>query len=176
MPPPPPPHLPAARGRVAAGCVALTLLLLPALAAADEPVRLWHAYRDAELDVLVALVESHRAAGGAPVELLQVAHESLGSKLAAAIPLGDGPDLFIDSHERIGDFRLRGLLAPADPALDRDAAYVANALAAVRQDGLAWGVPLSLKCLALFINEDLAPPNWRTLDLEGIAAVKFPAG
>lgn len=164
----PSPSAPSGRG-LAAACGLLVLLAAgPALA--DEPLRLWHAYRGAEQDVLVTLVESHRAAGGAPVELLQVAHESFGSKLAAAIPLGDGPDLFIDSHERIGDYRLRGLLAAADAALEPAPAFAANALAAVRQDGHAWGVPLSLKCVALYVNTDLIGP------LRGPAGPGDPAG
>ena len=178
------PARPARRGLLATGPHGLAgligaafALLLPSVAGADEPLRLWHAYRDAELDALVTTIEAHRATGGAPVELLQVAHESFGSKLTAAIPLGDGPDLFIDSHERIGDYRLRGLLGPADPAIDRDDVFVANALAAVRQDGTTWGVPLALKCVALYVNHDLVRGDWRSLDLEGIAAIDdLPAG
>ncbi len=162
----------------AARTKALTIVALQALLAAscasDEPrpLRLWHAYRDAELEALVAIVEAHRAAGGAPVELLQVAHESFGSKLTAAIPLGDGPDLFIDSHERIGDYRLRNLIGPADAVITDDRAFVANALAAVRQDGITWGVPLAQKSVALYVNLDLVESDWARLDLEGIAEIK----
>jgi len=167
----PPPRTP--------GALLLALLcLVPALARAADPVRLWHAYRDAELDALITTVEAYTAAGGAKVELLQVAHESFGSKLGAAIPLGDGPHLFIDSHERIGDYRLRGLLGPADAALEADAAYLPNALDAVRQDGVAWGVPLALKSVALYVNTDLVAADRIPADLEGIAelAPTLPAG
>jgi arabinogalactan oligomer/maltooligosaccharide transport system permease protein len=162
--------------RTAMACAAG--LLLGACAHEAPPLRLWHAYRDAEQDVLAELVEAHHAAGGARVQLLQVAHESFGSKLAAAIPLGDGPDLFIDSHERIGDYRLRGLLGAADGALDPDAAFAANALAAVRQDGVAWAVPLSLKSVALYVNRDLYPGDVSALALEDIADLRgrLPAG
>ncbi|HEY0136626.1 MAG TPA: extracellular solute-binding protein, partial [Nannocystis sp.] len=157
--------------------IAVTLLV-PAVARADEPLRLWHAYRDAELAALVAMIEAHGAAGGARVELLQVAHESFGSKLAAAIPLGDGPDLFIDSHERIGDYRLRGLLGPADAAIDEPGAFAPNALAAVTQEGVRWGVPLSQKSVALFVNTRLVPLDRVPADLEGIAelAPTLPTG
>jgi arabinogalactan oligomer/maltooligosaccharide transport system permease protein len=158
------------RGARKLGALLLALLCLaPALARAADPVRLWHAYRDAEQDALVAVIEAHTATTGTKVELLQVAHESFGSKLAAAIPMGDGPDLFIDSHERIGDYRLRGLLGPADAALESDAAFTPNALAAVRQNGVTWGLPLSQKSVALYVNTDLVPLDRVPADLEGIA-------
>jgi arabinogalactan oligomer/maltooligosaccharide transport system permease protein len=158
-------------------------VLAPAIASADDPVRLrlWHAYRDAELTALVAMVEAHSATpggAGVKVELLQVAHESFGSKLAAAIPLGDGPDLFIDSHERIGDYRLRGLLGPADAAIDDPSKFSPNALAALEQDGVHWGVPLSQKSVALFVNTRLVALDRVPADLEGIAelAPTLPTG
>ncbi len=158
--------------------VMLGMLGMPSRARADDPLRLWHAYRDAELATLVEIVEQYTDAGGNKVELLQVAHESFGSKLAAAIPLGDGPDLFIDSHERIGDYRQRDLLGPADAALSADADYAANALAAVRQDGVTWAIPLSLKSVALYVNTDLIPVHAIPTDLEAIAALgpSLPAG
>lgn len=168
-----------APGPTRLGALLLALLCLaPGLAAAADPVRLWHAYRDAEQDALVAVIEAHTANTGAKVELLQVAHESFGSKLAAAIPMGDGPDLFIDSHERIGDYRLRGLLGPADAALESDAAFMPNALAAVRQDGVTWGLPLAQKSVALYVNTRLVPLEKVPADLEGIAALtaSLPAG
>jgi arabinogalactan oligomer/maltooligosaccharide transport system permease protein len=177
------PHtLPARRPGVRL-CIRLVILLIaavPGLAHADDPLRLWHAYRDAELATLVELVERYTDAGGSKVELLQVAHESFGSKLAAAIPLGDGPDLFIDSHERIGDYRQRDLLGPADPVFAgeglRDADFAANALAAVRQDGVTWAVPLSLKSVALYVNTDLVDPAAIPGDLETLATLRLPAG
>ncbi|WP_293271499.1 extracellular solute-binding protein [Nannocystis sp.] len=164
--------------RLACALFLLLAALTPGLARADDPLRLWHAYRDAELTTLVTIVEQYSEAGGGKVELLQVAHESFGSKLAAAIPLGDGPDLFIDSHERIGDYRQRDLLGPADAAIESDAVFASNALAAVRQDGVTWAVPLSLKSVALYVNTDLIPVDRVPADLEAIAALGpgLPAG
>ena len=70
------------RGARKLGALLLALLCLaPALARAADPVRLWHAYRDAEQDALVAIIEAHTATTGTKVELLQVAHESFGLSL-----------------------------------------------------------------------------------------------
>ncbi len=170
------PRRSASLGAAVAWVVAVGLGISPTLAYADPPLRLWHAYRDAELDALITTVEEFRAAGGDPVELLQVAHESFGSKLAAAISLGDGPDLFIDAHERIGDYRLRGLLGPADAAMPNDDGFARNALAAVRQDDHTWAVPLGLKSVALYVNTDLLPVADVPRFLEDFADLKLPAG
>lgn len=144
---------------------ALALLLgLGASPAIAAPIRVWHAYRDDELKALEAILARW---DGAPVDAVSIPYDAYGSKLAAAIPLGEGPDLFIDSHERLGDFRARKLVGPVGDALD-ERAFSAQALAAVRDgSGVAWAIPISEKCVALYVNTDLAPTI--PPDLEGIA-------
>jgi arabinogalactan oligomer/maltooligosaccharide transport system permease protein len=156
----------APRRRGLAALVAFALAMLVASSALAAPIRLWHAYRGDEEKALEQLVKE---LSPGPVELLALPYDAFGSKLAAAIPLGDGPDLFIDTHERLGDYRARGLVAPVGDALE-PAAFVPKALAAVQIDGQAFAVPLSQKCVALYVNTDLVrevPP-----DLEGIAALR----
>jgi arabinogalactan oligomer/maltooligosaccharide transport system permease protein len=135
-------------------------------------IRLWHAYRDDELTALEAILALWK---GAPVDAVSIPYDAYAAKLSAAVPLGDGPDLFIDAHGRLGDYRHKKLVAPVGDALE-EGAYMASALAAVRDRGVAWAVPLSLKSVALYVNTDLVkevPP-----DLEGIAelAGKLPKG
>src|SRR5262245_47009043 len=102
-------------GALAALLLLIALLLaLPGVALA-APIRLWHAYRGDEQKALEEIVARWR---GEPVELLAVPYDAFGSKLAAAIPLGEGPDLYIDSHERLGDYRARGIVGPAGDALE----------------------------------------------------------
>ena len=148
--------------------VAATLLsAAPASADEDAPIQLWHAYRGAEEDALAAIVARHEAAGGAPVELLALPYDAFGSKLGASIPLGEGPDLYIDSHERLGDYRVREIVAPVGDAFEGEEGFRDNALAAVTLDGEIWGVPLSQKCVALYVNQGLLREVPATL--EGIA-------
>ncbi|MEM7157922.1 MAG: extracellular solute-binding protein [Myxococcota bacterium] len=140
-------------------------VLLGAVAHAAEPIRLWHAYRGAEED---ALTQALAEFDGAPVETLAIPYDAFGSKLAAAIPLGEGPHLFIDSHERLGDYRRRKIVAAVGDALDAPA-FDPVALAAVQLDGEAFGVPLSRKSVALYVNTALVDevPD----SLEGIFAL-----
>jgi arabinogalactan oligomer/maltooligosaccharide transport system permease protein len=144
-------------------------------AAAAASVRLWHAYRGDEERALAEVV----ASAAEKVELLGVPHDAFAAKLGAAVPLGEGPDLFIDAHERLGDYRELGLVAPAGdalgPAPERD--YEPLALAAVSLDGVAYGVPLSPKCLALYYNPALVerPPE-HLEDLPRALGAPLPAG
>ena len=135
----------------------LTLLcaqLFATAARAEGSIVLWHAYRGDEKKALDEIIEGW---SGPPIETLGVPHDAFATKLSAAIPLGDGPDLFIDAHERLGDYRQRGLVAPVagalGPAPERD--FQAQALSAVQLDGQAYGVPLSQKCVALYYRDDL---------------------
>ncbi len=151
--------------RVLALVAASLVMLAGGVSRAAEPIRLWHAYRGAEEQALAEVLASF---DGAPIKPLAIPYDAFGSKLAAAIPLGDGPHLFIDSHERLGDYRRRKIVAPVGDGLEAGV-FDPVALAAVQLDGEAWGVPLSRKSVALYVNTALVDHVPDTL--EGIAAM-----
>ena len=148
-----------------------TCILAPALARAEEPVRLWHAYRGAEQEALEEIV----ARFDGEVELLAVPYDAFASKLESSIPLGEGPHVFIDAHERLGDYRERGIVAPlpSPPSPDH---YAAKAIAAVTIEGQTWGLPLSQKSVALFVNSDLVPEPPTSVEEIVALAPSLPEG
>jgi arabinogalactan oligomer/maltooligosaccharide transport system permease protein len=153
---------------------ALTLSLLSLLSATAHatPLRLWHAYRGNEEKALEAILATWK---GAPVETLAVPYDAFATKLAAAIPLGEGPDLYIDSHERLGDYRARRIVGPVGDALE-PGVFSPPALEAVSAEGAVWALPLSQKCLALYLNTDLVKEAPEALeDLANLRA-GLPAG
>ncbi|CAN97947.1 Maltose/maltodextrin transport permease homologue [Sorangium cellulosum So ce56] len=170
--------MPSRRCRLALALAAFAapalILLLPALAAA-APIRLWHAYRDDEARALDAIVAAFE---GEEVEVLAVPFDAYASKLQAAIPMGEGPDLFIDAHERLGDFRARHLVAPVGDALEPggEAVFLGPALAAVRQGGEILGLPISQKCVALYMNTALVKEAPATLEDIAALAGSLPEG
>jgi arabinogalactan oligomer/maltooligosaccharide transport system permease protein len=143
--------------RLAALCLLLAAVAAPACAPRERPLVVWHSYRGAEEAALLASIDAFRRTSPLPVEVLGVPNEALASKLTSAIPRGNGPDLFIFAHERIGGWVRAGLLAPAPPVSDA----LPETLAALRFDGQSWGYPLAFKSLALFVNRDLVagPPD-----------------
>ncbi len=130
---------------------------------ADAPIRLWHAFRGAEESALSELVQQWSKERGIVVELLPLPHDSFAAKLEAAIPLGEGPDLFVDAHERIGSFVQRHLIAPVGDAFEPQS-YAERAANAVTLNGAVYGVPLSQKSLALYYRTDLAKSAPRSLE------------
>jgi arabinogalactan oligomer/maltooligosaccharide transport system permease protein len=145
----------------------LCLQLTATSARAEGSIVLWHAYRGDEKKALDEIMEGW---SGPPIETLAVPHDAFATKLSAAIPLGEGPDLFIDAHERLGDYRQRGLVAALGGALGPTPArdFHPQALSAVQLDGESYGVPLSQKCVALYYRTDLVAEAPATL--EGMAA------
>jgi maltose-binding protein MalE len=137
------------------------------------PIHVWHAYRGAEEAALQQLLTSFDESD---VVALAIPYDAFGAKLAAAVPLGEGPHLFIDSHERLGDYRRRGIVAPVGDALDVDG-FGETTLAAITLDGAPHAVPLSQKSLALYVNRRLAPGGVPS-SIEEIAALAplLPSG
>lgn len=121
-------------------------------------VVIWHAYREAEEKALDKLLEEFRKQNpGAVVESLAVPYGAYASKLEAAIPHGHGPDVFIDAHERIADFRDRGLIAPLPLAVIDRTAYEAALLPSLELEGKLYALPIALKCLALYLRGEPTP-------------------
>jgi len=133
-------------------------LFLAAAWAAPTELTLWHSYRGEERAVLESLLSEYDAAHPELVIVpLALPYESFFTKLESAAPRGNGPDLFIAAHERIGTWVGSGLLnPPPEPA----GTYHPATAAAVRYDGRSWGLPLAFKCLALYYNRALieTPP------------------
>jgi arabinogalactan oligomer/maltooligosaccharide transport system permease protein len=156
---------------LAALVLAALSLLLPHRAFAAEPLRVWHAYRGDEEKALLAILDAWKQHGGAgrTVEALSVPFDAYATKLRSAIAIGEGPDIYIDAHERLGDYKARGIVAKVGDALESEGAFLGPALDAVRLGGDIgdiYALPLSQKCIALYVNTDLVkdvPP-----DLEGI--------
>ena len=150
------------------------LLSFIASASASE-LTLWHAYRGAERDTLESLIETYNAAHPArAVTSRAVPYDGFNSKLEAAIPRGNGPDLFIAAHERLGSWIPSGLVAPNTEPFEDAPPVVEQALF---HDGKTYGQPLAVKTLALFLNSDLIerPPR-TTEDLLDLAEAERAAG
>lgn len=130
-------------------------------------IDVWHSYRGAEEKALAELVTRwNDAHPDEPARLLAVPHEAYANKLTSAIPRGQGPDLFIFAHERIGDWAESGIIAPLDDHLDaaEQDAFLPVTLDALRYEEKLYGVPLAFKTVALFYNKDLVDSPPKTTD------------
>lgn len=139
----------------------------------DKAIYVWHAYRGDEARALETLANRYGREHGERIELLAIPFGAYASKLESAITHGNGPDLFIDAHERIGTYKRNRIIAPVGDALLPDT-FPESATRALTLDGSVYGVPLSTKSLALIVNTQLIqtpPPTF-----ESIVRLAMPRG
>jgi len=142
-----------------AGLLALQgFLRMQAAAGSSERIVLWHAYIGREADALLDLVRKYNADpqlnGGVKVDVLPVAFGNFPDKLTNALPRGQGPDVFIYAHDRLEDWKAKGLIAPVDFWVQPDevADYQPEiVLDAFIRDHRLYGFPLTVKNLALYV-------------------------
>ncbi|MEZ4713035.1 MAG: extracellular solute-binding protein [Caldilineaceae bacterium] len=82
-----------------------------------------------------------------------------------AAPAGEGPDIIMLAHDRIGGFYASGLLAPIDLG-GRDEEFQPAALDAFTYEGQLVGLPYAIENMAFFYNPDkvdAAPATWDEL-------------
>ncbi|MEQ5833384.1 maltose/maltodextrin ABC transporter substrate-binding protein MalE [Marinobacter mangrovi] len=92
---------------------------------------------------------------GIPVE---VAHpDSATDKFQQAAATGNGPDIFIWAHDRLGEWAQSGLISEINPSQSiRDANYDFT-WDAVTVDGKVYGYPMAVESVGLIYNKDLVP-------------------
>lgn len=120
---------------------------------------LWHAYRGGEQTALQSAVAAWQAESKTPVQLVSIPFDAFANKVSVAIPRGNGPDLLIFGHDRIGDWASRGLLARLGFWLDAPSAeaFFPRTLEALVYRDALYGLPLAFKTLALFHDRGLMP-------------------
>jgi arabinogalactan oligomer/maltooligosaccharide transport system permease protein len=155
----------------------LAACLLPGCAEPPRGVVVWHAYRGGEEAALKKVLARFEAERHVKVTALAVPYDAYLSKLEAAIPRGNGPDLFLGPHNRLGEYLRHRLVAPVGDAFpDGDVErFEPIAVAAVTHEGARWAVPLASKCAVLYYDPrrfPLGPPR----TLEELAAKKGELG
>jgi arabinogalactan oligomer/maltooligosaccharide transport system substrate-binding protein len=143
------------------------LLVAGLIAACSEEPRgvvLWHAYAGPERAALEELADGwNQSHPDRPISLVFVPYDAFADKLTAAIPNGNGPDLFIYGQDRIGAWAAADMIEPVDFWVDEDTAkrFDRDALVPLAYDGSLWGLPLATKTLALYYRPDLIdhPPT-----------------
>ena len=148
---------------------ALAALLL--IAACGQPresgVVLWHAYTGQERAALEETAATWTAAHpDMPIVLVAVPYDSFADKLTSAIPGGNGPDLFIYPQDRIGDWADAGVIEPLEFWVDdaRADRFSEQAIGAMAYRGSLWGLPLTVKSLALYVRTDLVKTAPKSTD------------
>ena len=105
---------------------------------------------------------------GISVELVVKDSEALKNQVISAIQVGDGPDLFVGSHDWTGQLASAGVIASIDLG-SKSNDFRQNALAAFSLDGALLGLPFGVENIALVCNTAMVPTQPASWD-EVVAA------
>lgn len=116
------------------------------LGAYAAEITVWHAYRGAEEEALEQAAHQFSEQSGHGVRLVGVPSGAYSSKLETAIPRGNGPDLFIASHDNLGKWTTMGMI---EPLVLSPTGHIPVAVDALTLDGKTWAQPLAYKSVML---------------------------
>jgi arabinogalactan oligomer/maltooligosaccharide transport system substrate-binding protein len=153
--------------RLAGGLACIAMIAAPSLAQSQTKVVVWHSYRGEEktaLEKLVAAYNTAQATKGVKVTTLAVPFDAFADKITAAVPRGQGPDIFIYAQDRLGGWVEAGnTIEPIDFYLDKDTSgrFLPTTMEAMTYRGTVYGLPLNFKVLTMIYNKKLvaAPPK-----------------
>lgn len=152
------PHLkPFALGATAAALLATSAVT--GAAAQDVEIEYWQYFFDARVAAMEQLIESFEEANpGITVTMTHFPYADYRTKVAAAIPAGEGPDVVQLFYGWLNDYIEADLIQPlpedAFPAAEVDEAYFPM-VGAMKRDGKYYALPTAVRSLALFYNERL---------------------
>ncbi|MGB1253786.1 MAG: extracellular solute-binding protein, partial [Candidatus Promineifilaceae bacterium] len=115
---------------------------------------------DTRAPILAELAEGFQSEYGIGLDVQQV--PDINDQFPIAAPAGEGPDILILAHDRIGGFYASGLLAPLDMG-GREGEFLSTAISAFTYEGELVGMPYAVENLAFFYNADMVesvPTTW----------------
>ncbi len=128
-------------------------------------VVIWHNMQPNELQVFQSIAEEYMAM--CPnVNIKFEQKPNLEDALKAAIPAGQGSDLFIWAHDWIGKFAEAGLLEPIDNYVTDNVLkdFASMAVEAIQYKGHYYAMPFAAETVALIYNKDMVKEPPKTFD------------
>ncbi|MFC3282901.1 maltose/maltodextrin ABC transporter substrate-binding protein MalE [Litchfieldella rifensis] len=133
-------------------------LALPAMAFEDDKLTLWMGDNKGPKGIREVGRQFTEDTG---IEVEIVTPDNLTDRFAQAAGSGQGPDIVIWAHDRLGEWAQSGLLKPIKPSDDYRERYFDFTWDAMVWNGETYGYPISVESLGLIYNKDLvdAPPE-----------------
>lgn len=141
-----------------AASVSLPLAMAAAPSQAVE-IEYWQYFFKQRVDAIDALIERFEAENpGITVKHTNFPYAQYRTKVAAAVPAGEGPDVVQLYYGWLKDYLKAELLVPlpadAFPAAEVEEEFF-PIVTAMKVDGQYWGMPTAVRSLALFYNKSL---------------------
>lgn len=141
------------------GMTAALGLMAGTMASADVEIEYWQYFYDARVDAMEQLIDGFEAANpGITVKMTHFPYADYRTKVAAAVPAGEGPDVVQLFYGWLNDYKEAQLIQPLPaesfPADEIDANFFPM-VQAMREGDAYWALPTAVRSLALFYNERL---------------------
>jgi maltose/maltodextrin transport system substrate-binding protein/arabinogalactan oligomer/maltooligosaccharide transport system substrate-binding protein len=112
---------------------------------------------DTRTPIMQEVAAQFTAAYGVEVEIQQVGFSDMPGQLLTAGPAGEGPDILIGPHDKLGELIQNGLLEPIVLPTAVIGEFNPSAISAFSWGGLLYGVPYAIENVALIYNKTLLP-------------------
>lgn len=128
-------------------------------AAKAVEIEYWQYFFDARVQAMEKLIENFQGANpGITVKMTHFPYADYRTKVAAAIPAGEGPDVVQLFYGWLNDYKAAKLIQPL-PAGDFNADQISKdffpMVSAMREGDNYWALPTAVRSLALFYNTRL---------------------
>ena len=135
------------------------MALLASTSAQAVEIEYWQYFFDARVDAMEQLIEGFEAENpDITVKMTHFPYADYRTKVSAAIPAGEGPDVVQLFYGWLNDYRAANLIQPL-PEKDFPAASVDKdffpMVQAMKVDGQYYALPTAVRSLALFYNKRL---------------------
>ena len=118
---------------------------------------------DTRFTQVQSIAEEFTKATNVAVNVVQKSQTDMDTEFTTQVPTGNGPDLIVMAHDKLGSFVANGVVAPVD--LGESASNFSDvALKAVTYDGKTYGVPYAVESVALVRNNALTKDEPKTYD------------
>ncbi|KGA97357.1 ABC transporter substrate-binding protein [Alkalihalobacillus alcalophilus ATCC 27647 = CGMCC 1.3604] len=136
-----------------------------------DVLTMWVNEEDDQLDAYEEIVAKFEEEHGIAVEITPFSMVDQLAALTLDAPAGNGPDLYFQPNDMVGQAYLEGLAAELTLTDDQLAGYPEGAVHAFSYEGIQLGIPAVTETYALYYNTDLVPEAPQTIeDIEQIAA------
>ncbi|GAA0299407.1 arabinogalactan oligomer/maltooligosaccharide transport system substrate-binding protein [Gracilibacillus halotolerans] len=129
-----------------------------------ESLVVWINDEDIAEDVQVDLFDRYTEETGIEIEFRRVPMPDQIQELSLAGPTGDGPDLYFQPQDRLGDVIAQGLAIPIDYTDEEKSGFNDVALDAFTYDGEIYGAPVAIETYFAYYNKSLVDTVPETIE------------
>ena len=163
------------RGIAALGVLAAATALAACSGKTAATLTIWA--DDTRFVQVRSLADDFTASTGVAVNVVQKSESDMDTEFTTQVPTGNGPDLIVMAHDKLGALVANGVVAPVD--LGEDSSTFSDvAVKAVTYNDQTYGVPYSVESVALVRNNALtqdAPTTYDDMIASGkVSGAEYP--